>query len=65
MDSVLLTAMIEAQECRAVYTANIPGVFMQGDQDEAIHMVLCGTLATILVECDPELYAPYCHQEKG
>ena len=57
--------MIEAQEHRAVYTANIPGAFMQGDQDEVIHMVLCSTPATMLVECDPELYASYCHLEKG
>ena len=38
---------------------------MQGDQDEVIHMVLHGTLAMMLIECDPDLYAPYCHQEKG
>ena len=65
MDSVLLTAVIEAQECRAVYMADIPGVSMQWDQDEVIHMVLHGTLATMLIECNPDLYAPYCHQEKG
>ena len=65
MESVLLTAVIEAQECQAVYMADIPGAFMQGDQDEVIHMVLHSTLATMLVECDPELYAPYCCQEKG
>ena len=28
-------------------------------------MVLCGPLVTMLIECDPDLYAPYCHQEKG
>ena len=38
---------------------------MQGDQDEVIHMVLRGPLVTMLIECDPDLYAPYCHQEKG
>ena len=38
---------------------------MRGDQDEVIHMVLCGPLATMLIECDPDLYAPYCCQEKG
>ena len=37
---------------------------MQGDQDEVIHMVLHGKLATMLTECDPDLYAPYCCQEK-
>ena len=62
MESVVLTAVVEAQEHRAVYTVNIPGAFMQGDQDEVIHMVLCGTLATMLVECDPKLYEPYCCQ---
>ena len=38
---------------------------MQGDQDEVIHMVLRSTLATMLIECDPDLYAPYCYQEQG
>ena len=64
-ESVLLTAVIEAQEHHTVYMANIPGAFMQRDQDEVIHMVLCGPLATMLIECDPDLYALYCCQEKG
>ena len=51
MESVLLTAVIEARECQAVYMADIPGAFMQGDQDEVIHMVLYGTLVTMLIEC--------------
>ena len=38
---------------------------MQGGQDEVIHMVLHHLLAMMLIECDPDLYAPYCHQEKG
>ena len=38
---------------------------MQGDQDEVIHMVLHGKLAMMLIECDLDLYAPYCCQEKG
>ena len=64
-ESVLLTTVIEAQEHHTANTADIPGAFMQGDQDEVIHMVLHGQLATMLIECDPDLYAPYCHQEKG
>ena len=58
MESVLLTAVIEARQHCTVYTADIPGVLMQGDQDEVIHMVLRGPLATMLIECDPNLYAP-------
>ena len=38
---------------------------MQGDQDEVIHMILHGPLAMMLIECYPDLYALYCHQEKG
>ena len=64
MESVLLTAVIEAREHHTVYTADIPRVFMQGDQDEVIHMVLHGPLATMWIECDPNLYALYCCQEK-
>ena len=40
MESVLLTTVIEAREHHTVYTANIPGAYMQGDQDEVIHMIL-------------------------
>ena len=38
---------------------------MHGDQDEVIHMILNGPLAIMLIECDPDLYALYCYQEKG
>ena len=65
MESVLLTAVIEAQEHCMVYTADIPGAIMQGDQEEVIHMVLCSPLAMMLIERDPDLYAPYCCLEKG
>ena len=63
MESVLLTAVIEARVHHTVYTANISGTFMQGDQDEVIHMILHGLLATMLIECYPDLYALYCHQD--
>ena len=38
---------------------------MQGDQDEVIHIILHGPLEMMLVECYPDQYALYCHQEKG
>ena len=37
---------------------------MQWDQDEVIHMVLHCTLVMMLIECNPDLYAPYCRHEK-
>ena len=55
-ESVLLSCVIDAKERRDVATADIPGAFMQGDQDETVHMRLEGTLAELLTKCDLKLY---------
>ena len=55
-ESVLLSCMIDAKERRDNATVDIPGAFMQGDQDETVHMHLEGTLAELLTNCDPKLY---------
>ena len=47
-EAVLLTSIIDAKERREVMTVDIPGAFMQGDQDETVHMKLEGTLAELL-----------------
>ena len=52
-ESVLLSCVIDAKERRDVATVDIPGAFMQGDQDETVHMRLEGTLAELLIKCDP------------
>ena len=46
-------------------TADIPDAFMQGDQDETVHMKLEGTLAELLARCDPTEYQPYLVTEHG
>ena len=58
-ESVLLSCVIDAKERRDVATVDIPGAFMQGDQDETVHMHLEGTLAELLTKCDPKLYRQY------
>ena len=58
-ESVLLSCVIDAKERRNVATVDIPGAFMQGDQDETVHMRLEGTLAELLTKCDPNLYHQY------
>ena len=58
-ESVLLSCVIDAKERRDVATVDIPGAFMQGDQDETVHMRLEGTLAELLTKCDPKLYRQY------
>ena len=37
---------------------------MQSDQDKTIHMQLEGTLAKLLVQCDPSSHSPYLTTEK-
>ena len=65
MESVLLSCVIDAKECRDMATVDIPGAFMQGDQDETVHMRLEGTLAKLLTKCDPKLYRQYVITENN
>ena len=64
-ESVLLSCVIDAKEQRDVATVDIPGAFMQGDQDETVHMHLEGTLAELLTKCDPKLYRQYVVTENN
>ena len=64
-ESVLLSCVIHAKERRDVATVDIPGAFMQGDQDETVHMRLEGTLAELLTKCDPKLYRQYVVTENN
>ena len=64
-ESVLLSCVIDAKERRDVATVDIPGAFMQGDQDETVHMRLEGTLAELLTKCDPKLYRQYVITENN
>ena len=64
-EAVLLTSVIDAKERREVMTVDIPGAFMQGDQDETVHMKLEGKLADLLAQCDPTKYQPYLTTENG
>ena len=64
-ESVLLSCVIDAKERRDVATVDIPGAFMQGDQDETVHMHLEGTLAELLTKCDPKLYRQYVVTENN
>ena len=64
-ESVLLSCVIDAKERRDVATVHIPGAFMQGNQEETVHMHLEGTLAELLTKCDPKLYRQYVVTENN
>ena len=63
--SVMLTSTIDAKEGWDVATVDIPGAFMHSVQDETVHLHLQGTLADLLVKCDPKLYHKYMVTEGG
>jgi hypothetical protein len=62
VESILLTAVIEAKEGRDVMTADIPNTFVQTSVPETdsdgdrITMKITGPLVEMLVELDPEIY---------
>jgi hypothetical protein len=65
IESLFLTAVIDAKEHRAVATCDIPGAFMHPDMDEVVHMRIDGPMAKVLVNIDPEQYEPYLTEEHG
>ena len=65
IESVMLSATIDAMEEWDVATVDIPGAFMQADIDEVIHVKFEGEIAEILVRMDPKLYRKYVKDENG
>jgi len=70
LESIMLTAIIDAKERRDVMTADIPNAFIQapmpekdGD-DKCIIMKITGVLVFLLVSMAPETYEAYVVQEK-
>ena len=62
LESVLLTAIIDAKEGRDVAVIDIPNAFIQtrleNDEDKAV-MRLRGKLAELMVKVAPEIYSKY------
>jgi hypothetical protein len=65
IESVMLSATIDAMEGRDVATVDIPGAFMQADIDEVVHIKFEGEIAEMLVKMDPKLYRKYIKDEHG
>ena len=70
LESIMLTAVIDANERRDVMTSNIPNAFIQAeldkvkDGDERVMMKITGVLVNMLVEINPQLYGPHVVYEK-
>ena len=66
LESVLLTATIEAHENRDVAVIDIPNAFVQTDfEGEMVVMKVRGQLAEILVSMAPEIYKPFVCRENN
>ena len=71
VESIFMTAVIDAKEDRDVMTADIPNAFIQAhmpkidDGDERVVMKITGVLVDLLVKLAPETYGPYVVYEKG
>ena len=71
LESIYLTAIIDAKENRDVMTSDIPNAFIQASMpvlekgEDRVIMKVKGALLEILVSLAPELYGPYVVQEKG
>ena len=70
LESIMLTAVIDAHEGRDVMCADIPNAFIQAempdisDGEERVTMKITGVLVDMLVQLSPEIYGPYVVFEK-
>jgi hypothetical protein len=71
LESIMLTAAIDAHEECDVLTCNIPNELIQAlmpevkDGDERIMTKMTGVLVDMLVKVSPELYGPYVVYERN
>lgn len=65
LDSVFVTAAIDAKEHRKVATIDIPGAFLHAKNEDYIIMKMNGTLAELMAKTEPKLYRKYLTDEKG
>jgi hypothetical protein len=65
IESIMLSATIDAMEECDVATVDITGAFMQADIDEVVHVRFEGEIAEMLIRMDPKLYRKYVRDENG
>ena len=58
-DGLIITCAIDGHENRDVAIVDIPGAFLQAENDEFVLMLLRGKLAEMMIRVDPQLYRKY------
>jgi hypothetical protein len=64
MDSIMITATIDAHKRQDVATVNIPGTFLHAYNNKDTIMLLCERLTKLMVQVDPAHYRKYAIYEK-
>jgi hypothetical protein len=59
VESVMITATIDAHEGRDVAVVDVPGAFLLADMDEYVLMTIKGRLAELMVKAAPNIYRKY------
>ena len=64
LESVFVTAAIDARENKEVVTIDIPGAFLHATNDNYVVMRMNGTLAKLMAKTDPKLYRKFQQTKK-
>ena len=66
MDSVLITAVIDAKEGRDTATDDLPGAYLSADNPDLVHMIFRGKMAELMAMTDPSTYRKFItYDSKG
>ena len=64
-ESIFHIATIAAHERRQTAVVDLPGAFMQAENEDLIHLKLEGKLAELFVKMDPKMYRKFITTENG
>ena len=59
LESVLITAKINADERLDVVITDIPGAFLHTEMEEEFLIMFEGTLAELMIKVSPNMYSQY------
>ena len=65
MESILITATIDAHKGKNFRICDISGDFLSGNMDEYVKMALCGRLEELMVKISLQIYRHHVIYEKG
>ena len=65
LESVLITALVNAYRHQDVGIVDIPVTYLSADMEEEVHLCLQGLIAEMMVRTAPEVYAKYVTLQNG